>query len=212
MENFVKPQDIEQINHNNKRKTHSVKKVHLLITNKWKGTKTEPFEQVLKNLKTVLIYPNNKYNSMSTNKDISQDCKMHKLAAAQEAKDIYRLLESNILQYNRRSNKQTILYWEEKNKLFKKLQRLSTLKKELTKSDNLKPKIESKLQYYSKKIQLCNEYETLHLTDIYSIKSFNEWLNKKQDKNLKEYSMIDVSAFSTSTSKNHDVATDKTKT
>lgn len=134
---------------------------------------------------------------MSTNKDIPQDCKTYTPATAKEAKDIYRLLESNILQYNRRSNKQTILYWEEKNKLYKKLQRFLTLKKELTKTDNLKPKIESKIYYYSKKIQFCNEYETLHLTDIYSIKQFNEWLiekdNKKQNENLKEYLFIDIS-------------------
>ena len=146
---------------------------------------------------------------MSTNKDISQNCKTYKPATAQEAKDIYRLLESNILQYNRRSNKQTILYWEEKNKLFKKLQRFLTLKKELTKADNLKPKIESKIYYYSKKIQFCNEYETLHLTDIYSIKSFNEWLNEKYKNDFKEYSIIDISTFSTSTSKTPDTTSSK---
>ena len=118
---------------------------------------------------------------MSTNKNIPTICKTYTPATAQESKNIYRLLESNILQYNRRSNKQTILYWEEKNKLYKKLQRFSTLKKELSYSNNLKPKIESKLQYYSKKIQLCNEYETLHPIDIYSIQKYNEWLNSRKD-------------------------------
>ena len=118
---------------------------------------------------------------MSTNNSDTSLCKTYKPATAQESTDIYRLLESNILQYNRRSNKQTLLYWEEKNKMYKKLQRFSTLKKELSYSNNLKPKIESKLQYYSKKIQLCNEYETLHPIDIYSIKSFNEWLNSRKD-------------------------------
>lgn len=118
---------------------------------------------------------------MSTNNSNTLLCKTYKPATAQESKDIYRLLESNILQYNRRSNKQTLLYWEEKNKLYKKLQRFSTLKKELSYSNNLKPKIESKLQYYSKKIQLCNEYETLHPIDIYSTQKYNEWLNSRKD-------------------------------
>ena len=118
---------------------------------------------------------------MSTNNSDTSLCKTYKLATAQESTDIYRLLESNILQYNRRSNKQTLLYWEEKNKMYKKLQRFSTLKKELSYSNNLKPKIESKLQYYSKKIQLCNEYETLHPIDIYSIQKYNEWLNSRKD-------------------------------
>lgn len=118
---------------------------------------------------------------MSTNNSDTSLCKTYKLATTQESTDIYRLLESNILQYNRRSNKQTLLYWEEKNKMYKKLQRFSTLKKELSYSNNLKPKIESKLQYYSKKIQLCNEYETLHPIDIYSIQKYNEWLNSRKD-------------------------------
>lgn len=145
---------------------------------------------------------------MLTNKDSTSDCKTQIFATTKEANDYYKTLESNILQYNRRTNKQTLLYWEEKDKMFKKLQRFSTLKKQLTNNHTLKPKLEQKLLYYSKKIQLCNEYETLHLTDIYSVKSFNEWLIKKHKNDSKEYSMIDVSTLKTS-SKNAYIKSDK---
>ena len=121
-----------------------------------------------------------------------KDCKSYSPATTEEAINLYKTISSNNLNYNRRSNKQTILYWEEKNKLFKKLQRFSTLKKELSHSKNLKPKIETKLNYYSKKIQLCNEYETCNPTDIFSIKLFNEWLIKKYKNRLENYKLIDI--------------------
>lgn len=127
---------------------------------------------------------------MLTNKDSTSNCETYKFATTKETNDYYKLLESKTLQYNRKSNKQTLLYWEEKDKMFKKLQRLSTLKRELTNKQTLKPKIEKKLLYYSKKIQLCNEYETTHLTDIYSVKLFNEWLLNEHKNVAKEYSMF----------------------
>lgn len=125
------------------------------------------------------------------------NCKTYKPATAHEAKEMYRLLGSKILQYNRRQNKQNQLYLEQKEKMFKKLQKYSTINKSLNKTDNLKPKIESKICYLTKKIQFYNEYETLHPIDLYSTKSFNEWLiendNKNQIKNSKEYLFIDNS-------------------
>lgn len=119
---------------------------------------------------------------------IKLNCKTYKPATAHEAKETYRLLESKILQYNRRSNKQTILYLEQKEKMFKKLQKYSNNNKSLNKTDNLKPKLESKIYYLTKKIQLCNEYETLHPIDLYSIQKFNEWLNtKRNNEKLKQF-------------------------
>lgn len=116
------------------------------------------------------------------------NCKTYKPATAQEAKEIYRLLGSKILQYNRRQNKQNILYLEQKEKLFKRLQKYSSINKSLNKTDNLKPKLESKIYYLTKKIQFCNEYETLHPIDLYSTQKYNEWINSKKDaKDLQEF-------------------------